>query len=455
MADSTTTANQASAIGYVKLISGQVTAIDSAGVERVLQLGDTVFADDVVMTSSRASVVIELRDGTNLTMGGGGETLLNDEVYDPAVAQDIADRSSNIDALQQAILAGADPTQVLDAPAAGAGEAAGDGNQGTVSVERTGAETTPESGFETTGLNQDAEVPQAQEGGLSPTGTGTGTDTSPANNPPVASATTVVVQEDGVTVAGPVALATDGAVMVLSVAITEPNQVFSFDWQFNAGDYLPYNDFAFVQIDGQPAMTLSDVASVGNYGNSGPQNFSFEFVTPGTYQVVIGISDVGDTGVNSSLVITNLPADLIVSTTSVGSASEAGGAWTLTTNGADNSTLNGVLGQPAGQLQASDIDAGAVLTFGLVGDAPAGFVLNSDGSWTFDPSDAAYQSLAVGASQVLVIPYTVTDEHGAMGSSTLTITVMGANDGPVAVDDTVAATEDTPATYTLADLVDP
>lgn len=152
MADSITTTNQASAIGYVKLISGNVTAIDSSGVERVLQLGDTVFADDVVVTSSRASVVIELRDGTNLSMGGGSETLLNDEVYDPAVAQDIADRTSDIDAIQQAILAGADPSQVLDAPAAGAGETTGDGNQGTVFVERTAEQTTPESGFETSGL---------------------------------------------------------------------------------------------------------------------------------------------------------------------------------------------------------------------------------------------------------------------------------------------------------------
>ncbi|WP_275099494.1 retention module-containing protein, partial [Sedimenticola hydrogenitrophicus] len=198
MADSTTTANQASAIGYVKLISGQVTAIDSAGVERLLQLGDMVFADDVVITSSRASVVIELRDGTNLSMGGQSETLLNDEVYDPAVAQDIADRTSDIDAIQQAILAGADPTQVLDAPAAGAGEGVGDGNQGTVSVERTGAETTPESGFETSGLNQDSGLPQTQEGGLLLAGAGTvtDTDTSPENDPSVLVADMNTVAED-------------------------------------------------------------------------------------------------------------------------------------------------------------------------------------------------------------------------------------------------------------------
>ncbi|MCW8891503.1 MAG: retention module-containing protein, partial [Sedimenticola sp.] len=153
MADSNTQDN-GSAIGYVKLMNGLVKAVDLNGIERVLQIGDTVYADETIVTAPRAAVVIELRDGSNLSMGGESQALLNDEVYDPSVAENAADRASTIDAVQQAILAGADPTDLLEATAAGAGDATtGDGNQGQVAVERTGDETTPESGFETTGLN--------------------------------------------------------------------------------------------------------------------------------------------------------------------------------------------------------------------------------------------------------------------------------------------------------------
>src|SRR5207248_11377382 len=47
------------------------------------------------------------------------------------------------------------------------------------------------------------------------------------------------------------------------------------------------------------------------------------------------------------------------------------------------------------------------------------------------PIYAAYQHLAQGVTTNVVAHYTVTDEHGAHDSSTLTITVTGTNDAPV------------------------
>src|SRR6185295_19100543 len=87
----------------------------------------------------------------------------------------------------------------------------------------------------------------------------------------------------------------------------------------------------------------------------------------------------------------------------------------------------------------SDADDGAVLSYSLNGAAPAGLAFNSDGSYTFDPSNAAYQHLAAGATQSVVAGYAVTDEHGASSTATLTITVTGTNDGPIAVADTNSA----------------
>ena len=61
-----------------------------------------------------------------------------------------------------------------------------------------------------------------------------------------------------------------------------------------------------------------------------------------------------------------------------------------------------------GQMVGQDIDTGAQLHY----SAPQidGLTLNTDGSYSFDPSNASYQSLASGATKTLTIPVTVTDE---------------------------------------------
>jgi VCBS repeat-containing protein len=86
----------------------------------------------------------------------------------------------------------------------------------------------------------------------------------------------------------------------------------------------------------------------------------------------------------------------------------------------------------------SDVDHGAVLSYALDAEV-AGLVLNGDGSYEFDASNAAYQDLAEGETRAVEANYTVTDEHGAAASAKLMIMVSGTADGTpaVAVDDTV------------------
>ncbi|MBN3537828.1 Ig-like domain-containing protein [Sphingomonas pseudosanguinis] len=96
-----------------------------------------------------------------------------------------------------------------------------------------------------------------------------------------------------------------------------------------------------------------------------------------------------------------------------------------------------------------DVDYYAQLTYAL--NAPvAGLTLNADGSYSFDPSNAAYQALAKGEVQTVVAAYTVTDEYGATATSTLTLTITGTNDAPVAVVDTGAVVEDAILTGSVA-----
>ena len=89
----------------------------------------------------------------------------------------------------------------------------------------------------------------------------------------------------------------------------------------------------------------------------------------------------------------------------------------------------------------TDADNGAVLTV-TAASAPAGQGSASvvGNQVEFDPG-TDFDDLAVGESEIVIVDYTIEDEHGASSSSTVTITVTGTNDGPVANPDIAAAGE--------------
>jgi hypothetical protein len=71
---------------------------------------------------------------------------------------------------------------------------------------------------------------------------------------------------------------------------------------FKANDYLPFNDDAYLTVNGTPLFTAS-VASVGNFGSTGWQAFSFEAPVSGTYTLQLGVANRGDSSVNSIAVL--------------------------------------------------------------------------------------------------------------------------------------------------------
>src|SRR5205814_5327905 len=97
-----------------------------------------------------------------------------------------------------------------------------------------------------------------------------------------------------------------------------------------------------------------------------------------------------------------------------------------------------------GSVIATDVDANAALSYTLNGAAPAGFVFNADGSYSFAASNAAYQSLGAGQSATLTVGYTVTDDQGAASTANLVITITGTNDAPVAQAAAFSVAEDAP-----------
>ncbi|MFP7637843.1 retention module-containing protein [Pseudomonas veronii] len=146
-----------SSVAVVKSIVGQVFAVSPEGIRRLLVEGDRLFAGEQVETGPAGSVSLELADGRTLDLGRDTQWSANtpDSVTDLSAAT--AQEAPSVAELQQAIAAGADPTQDLEATAAGPTAAGADGAVGGghsfVVLDATAGTVDPTIGYPTNGLN--------------------------------------------------------------------------------------------------------------------------------------------------------------------------------------------------------------------------------------------------------------------------------------------------------------
>ncbi|ULN62987.1 VWA domain-containing protein [Vibrio gigantis] len=102
----------------------------------------------------------------------------------------------------------------------------------------------------------------------------------------------------------------------------------------------------------------------------------------------------------------------------------------------------------SGTVTATDVDATDTLTYSVSGETPAGFTLTGN-AWTFDPTNAAYDSLAVGETTDVEVTVLVDDGNGGTDTQTITITVTGTNDAPTANDFSVTLDNQDEAFFTF------
>ncbi|NVZ71930.1 retention module-containing protein, partial [Pseudomonas costantinii] len=146
-----------SVVAIVKSIVGQVFVVSPEGTRRVLVEGDRLFAGDQVDTGMSGAVSLELADGRTLDLGRETQWSadLPDSSLDLAAAAENA--APSVAELQQAIVAGADPTTDLEAAAAGptaGGNGAAGGGHSFVVLDATAGRVDPTIGFPTAGLGQ-------------------------------------------------------------------------------------------------------------------------------------------------------------------------------------------------------------------------------------------------------------------------------------------------------------
>ncbi|MWK57133.1 retention module-containing protein, partial [Pseudomonas otitidis] len=136
----------ATVIGVVRQVVGEVFAVAGDGTRRPLVEGDRVFAGEQLVTGAEGAVAINLASGGELTLGRDSSTTLSTQMLsaggdNAAPVEPTADAQqqppsqqelTDVQQLQAAIEAGADPTQAAEATAAGPGAGAGAGGAGGV-----------------------------------------------------------------------------------------------------------------------------------------------------------------------------------------------------------------------------------------------------------------------------------------------------------------------------------
>ncbi|MEE3509629.1 retention module-containing protein, partial [Pseudomonas sp. 10C3] len=146
-----------SVVAIVKSIVGQVIAVSPEGIRRVLIEGDRLFAGEQALTGPEGAVTLELADGRSIDLGR--DTQWSADAPDSAtnLAEATAQAAPSVAELQQAIAAGADPTQDFEAAAAGptpagAGGGAAGGGHSFVVLDATAGVVNPTIGFPTAGI---------------------------------------------------------------------------------------------------------------------------------------------------------------------------------------------------------------------------------------------------------------------------------------------------------------
>lgn len=102
----------------------------------------------------------------------------------------------------------------------------------------------------------------------------------------------------------------------------------------------------------------------------------------------------------------------------------------------------------------TDADVTDVHTFSVDTANTTGTVTNiGDGTFNYDPN-GQFESLAVGETATDIFDYTVDDGFGGNATATATVTILGQNDAPIAVDIVDTVDENGPAISLAADFSD-
>ncbi|OKH40471.1 hypothetical protein NIES2119_02310 [[Phormidium ambiguum] IAM M-71] len=215
----------------------------------------------------------------------------------------------------------------------------------------------------------------------------------------------------------------DQGLGIITDTATPPNRAAVFPWNGTATSKLqsrPTDPLLHLDVNPEPDPFVFDLASatVG-----GANNIRLTRITKNTPPVA---QDDSVTTNEDTAIVSNVLTD-----NGNGADTDPDGD-TLTVTKVNDSTAN-----VSTQITLA---SGALLT------------LNANGTFNYNPNNT-FEFLSVGEIAADTFTYTIEDNHGGTSTATVTVTINGANDVPVAVDDTVTTSRNLPLTIPVNTLL--
>ncbi|HEY9269056.1 MAG TPA: retention module-containing protein [Methylotenera sp.] len=441
-----TSGTQLSSVGTVKTVVGLVKAVDANGAERVLQVGDKVFANETIITSADGGVIIEFPNGSHLDLPRSAHIMLDPEIYSASASKSIEQEASDEAArIARAIAEGRDPNAVAD-PAAAGGETGDEGTTTPLVVDFDNTQGNVTSGFPTGPIS--LSFPQPQEE-LPPT-----TITTP---PPVV--TVSVSVGVGVDIGGE--QGGTGVILIPGGTVIPVAGVSAIDIpEGSSGGFRPVTFLITLSQVTTAPVTISYTIVPGTASN--PEDFQDGALT-GTITIPAGylgftiteniVEDILVEGNESFTIVLSNPigATLTNNTATVTIVDDDHAPVAVD----DVNSLTENDASVSGNVITNDTDVDGQ-TLSVVGATPITLtnefgtlvIHDATGAYTFTPNDetkAAAQALDDGDAPIVVVfpdAYQVTDGVNLGNLADVTISITGVNDAPVANADTNWTIED-------------
>ncbi|WP_095054278.1 retention module-containing protein [Pseudomonas sp. Irchel s3b2] len=428
----------ATLIGIVSKVIGQVYAVAGDGTRRTLVEGDRLFAGEQLVTGAEGAVAVQLQNGQELTLGRDSSLQMTSQILAhqvPHVETSEAMTPSqaqltDVEQLQKAIAAGADPTQTGEATAAGPGATAGalGGGHSFVLLEEVAGRVDPTIGFPTAGFNGIPEFP------LERRDPDNGDNGDAPNNP--------------VTLIG---LSAAGGELTLNEANLADGSVS------NPAALIQHGTFTVIAADGLTSLNIGGINVISGgvpagfaqsittqLGNTltitgynpatGVVSYSYTLVGNETHSAgdgantlseqftVVASDSNGDTATGSLDVNITDDVPKAIDDTNVNTASET--LLTLTGSVLPNDI------QGADRI-ATGPDSGPIIG-GTFNGTYGTLVLNANGTYTYtlNTSDADFKALRGDGSATETFTYTLTDADGDTSTANLVLEIHN-NDDPV------------------------
>ncbi|OCH21539.1 retention module-containing protein [Aliivibrio logei] len=387
----------------IKTIEGEAYSLNKDGVPTKVAVGQNIDRDSVLFTPYNAKVVVQI-NGKLVTIDKNcvsclDETKENDPLkvqqVDGAIKVDPEQSTDNVDvaAIQAAILSGEDPTEILEATAAG--EGGGSANNGFVSIDYAYYSSIATTNFTTS--NAFSYDNQDEIDNLS------GNDSSSQPETP-----DVTRQTPGFTVED-VDTEASGQLIVSNAG---SSQVYT--WTINGNTTSEFGTLSINELTGAWEYVLNnDALSVQSLANGQVITDVFEITVTSSN----GLSSVQEV----SVIIVGTNDEPIISGISTGNLTEGD---VLDADSTVSETLI-----------VTDIDASDTHTWTIVegGNATYGVLTLNDGVWEYTLDNSRDETQALSAGETVTETFTIQadDGNGGIAQKEVVITITGTNDDPV------------------------